>query len=184
MIKTCLGILCCAACALFIISCTTQSQQDSTTGSGIRSVALGDLPVDRCFVYIEGENYKDKSGGTLDYKDGAYGKKCLGMRWGEKLTDFVDYEINLESPIDSALLVIRVAIDNTRPQNYQILLNDRIAQFAEFQPTGGYGYKAEQWKCYSISLGEIAKGRHILKIRPSRRGGIVNIDCLALGKTE
>jgi hypothetical protein len=170
------------ACTLLILSCSTQKNDASGVGA-TKGVALGDLSVDRCFFYIEGENYKDKSGGDLDYKDAAYGKKCLGMRWGEKTTDFADYAVLLDSPIESAILVVRVAIDNPKPLQYEIVLDDKTIQSAIFGPTGGYGYTEKEWRCYTVPLGRVEKGSHILKLRPSKNGGIANIDSLALGKS-
>lgn len=181
MRKTCHGMVFCLAWALLMLSCTSKKNNESTAGS-TKLVALGDLTVERCLFYSEGEDFKDKSGGTLDYKDGAYGKKCLGMRWGEKLSDYVAYDVSLESAIESAVLVVRVAIDGSSSQSYEIMLDDKTVQSAVFGPTGGYGYTDNEWRCYSVSLGKIEKGRHTLKLRPYKQGGIVNIDCLALGK--
>jgi hypothetical protein len=181
MKKNSYGIACCLVCALLMLSCSSKQQNGSAAGSA-KGVALGDLTVERCFFYSEGENFKDKSGGALDYKDGAYGKKCLGMRWGEKLSDFVAYDMSLEGAIDSAILVVRVAIDGSNAQSYEIVLDDKTVQTAAFSPTGGYGYTDKEWRCYTVSLGKIEKGAHTLKIRPYKQGGIVNIDCLALGK--
>jgi hypothetical protein len=181
MRKNLCSIACCLACSLLILSCSSLKNESPGVGA-TKGVALGDLSVDRCLFYSEGENYKDKSGGDMDYKDGAYGKKCLGMRWGEKPTDFVDYEVFLESPIESAILVVRAAIDNPKPLQYEIILDNKTIQSAEFAPTGGYGYTEKEWRCNTVSLGRVEKGRHILKLRPSKNGGIVNIDSLALGK--
>jgi hypothetical protein len=164
-----------------MLACSSRQANESAAGS-TKGIALGDLTVERCFFYNEGENFKDKSGGELDYKDGAYGKKCLGMRWGEKLSDFVTYEVSLEDAIESAILVVRVAIDGSNAQSYEIILDDKPIQSALFGPTGGYGYTDKEWRCYSVSLGKIEKGQHTLKMRPFKQGGIVNIDCLALGK--
>ena len=182
MRKIWLGAICCVAGAVALISCSARLQDRDVAGD--EGIALGELTVDRCYLYIEAENYREKSGGDLDYKDGAHGKKCLGMRWGEKQSDYVIYDVNLESTLESALLVMRVAIDSRNPQTYEILLDDEILQAAKLDPTGGYGYTEKEWRCYSIPLGPITHGRHVLKIRPSERGGIVNVDCLALGKAR
>jgi hypothetical protein len=181
MKKNCYGVVCCLVCALLLLSCSSRQHGAPATGS-TKGVALGDLTVERCLFYSEAENFKDKSGGDLDYKDGAYGKKCLGMRWGENLSDFVAYDVSLESAIESSILVVRVAIDGANTQSYEIALDDKTIQSAEFGATGGYGYTDKEWRCYSVSLGKIEKGRHTLKIRPHKQGNIVNIDCLALGK--
>ncbi|MDM7995332.1 MAG: hypothetical protein QUT30_06570 [Acidobacteriota bacterium] len=177
------GVAGCILSALFMVSCSTQSN-NASSDAGKKAIALGDLPVERCLFYIEGEDFEDKSGGALDYKEAAYGKKCLGMRWGEKQTDFAEYILNLENPIESALLVVRVAIEDSKPLRYDILLNDRVVQSTDWGPTGGYGYTEKEWKCYSIPMGRMEKGKSSLKIRPSRQGGIVNIDCLAVGSAN
>ena len=173
----------CTLSAFLMVSCSTQSR-NSSSGAGKKAIALGDLPVDRCHLYIEGEDFVDKSGGALDYKEAAYGKKCLGMRWGEKQTDFAEYVLNLENPIESALLVVRVAIEDSKPLTYDVLLDDKVVQSAALGPTGGYGYTEKEWRCYSIPMGRIEKGQSSLKIRPARNGGIVNIDCLAIGSAN
>jgi len=173
----------CILSALFMVSCSNQSS-NSSSDDGKKAIALGDLPVQRCFLYIEGEDFQAKSGGALDYKEAAYGKKCLGMRWGEKQTDFVDYTLNLQNPIETALLVARVAIEDSKPLRYEIALNDRVVYSAEWEPTGGYGYTENEWRCYSVPIGRIEKGKSSLKIRPARNGGIVNIDCIAIGSAN
>lgn len=145
-------------------------------------IALGELPVDRCFFYVEGEDFGSKSGGDPDHKDGAFGRKCLGNRWGERQTDYVVYKVISEAPVEAALLVIRAAFESRLPQTYQFLIDDRIVQDIELNPTGGYGHTEKEWVCYSVPLGPIDKGPHSLTIRPSRRGGIINIDCIAIGK--
>lgn len=149
----------------------------------MKGVALGELTVDRCLFYIEGENFRDKSGGDLDSKEGAYGKQCLGMRWGEKATDFVTYDINLDDTEEPALMVIRAAFDNPFPQSYDISLDDKVVHNTSLKPTGGYGYTEKEWNCFSIPLGRIEKGHHSLTLRPSKQhGGILNIDCIAIGR--
>ena len=90
--------------------------------------------------------------------------------------------LTLENPTESVLLVIRAAFNSRIPQTYEVLLDDRIVQDAELKPTGGYGYTEKEWDCFSIPLGRIEKGPHTLTLRPSKHGGIINIDCIALGK--
>jgi hypothetical protein len=170
----------CALSALLLLSCSSP-KPDSSPG-GEEPVALGEITVDRCLLYMEGEDFKEKAGGDLDLKEAASGKRCLGMRWGEKLTDFVTYRFVFENPSESTVLVIRAAFDNPFPQSYKILVDGQMVQTAILEPTGGYGYTEKEWKCFSISLGRIAKGPHTLTIRPSKVGQILNIDCLALGK--
>ncbi len=171
----------CMLSIVLVLACACKSQNSSRSRS-TKGVALGELTVDRCLSYIEGEDFSEKSGGDLDFKEAAFGKKCLGNRWGEKPTDYVTYNLSFESPVESALMVIRAAFDSQIPQTYQILLDDRVVQDAELIPTGGYGYFEKEWTCYSIPLGKIDKGPHTLTIQPSKRGGIINIDCLAVGK--
>jgi hypothetical protein len=180
----CFGIILCVASAPLILSCTPVKQNTSMDGDKRPDVAVGGLPIDRCFFYIEGEAYKDKSGGDLDYKSGAFRNKCLGMRWGQKKTDFVTYDVNVEAPSPSTIMVLRAAFENQVTQSYEILLDNREAAQAVFSPTGGYGYIAKEWKWFSIALGQIDKGPHTLTIKPSRSGEIINIDCFALGWAE
>jgi hypothetical protein len=177
------GAICCVLSALIILSCSSQQEDSSSNGGGTKGVALGELTVDRCLFYIEGENFTKKSGGGPDFKGGAFGKKCLGDRWGEKPTDYVTYDINnYEETTESSLLVIRAAFENSNRQTYEVVLDDKTVKYTTLEPTGGYGYTEKEWNCFSIPLGRIEKGRHSLTIRPSGKSGIVNIDCLALGK--
>jgi hypothetical protein len=177
-----LGALSCILGALLILSCSSQRSSPSPNSGSAKSIALGDLTVDRCLIYIEGENFREKSGGDLDLKGGAYGKKCLGMRWGEKPTDFVSYDMNWEDTTESTLAVIRAAFEGANPQIYGIILDNKHLRYAALKPTGGYGYTEMEWNCFSIPLGRVEKGRHTLTIRSTERGGIINIDCIALGK--
>jgi len=177
------SVIVCLLSATLVISCSFKKTDSSNVDTG-KSIALGEITVDRCLFYTEGEDFKEKSGGDLDQKEAASKGKCLGIMWGGTPTDFVTYEINMEDSSESTIMVIRAAIQNPSPQSYNILIDDKVVQTATLVSTGGYGHTERQWRCFSIELGPIAKGSHTLTIRPSGNSGIVNIDCIALGRSE
>jgi hypothetical protein len=176
--------LCIAAsfvCAVFVLSCSTISEKPAPSW---QPTALGEITADHCIYYSEGEDFKEKSGGSVDLKPAASKGKCLGDRWGEKPTDYVTYGIELSEASESTLLVVRAAIEGTLPETFDVLLDGNVVRTATLSPTGGYGYTEKEWKCFSMPLGRVAKGAHNLTIKPAGNGFIVNIDCFALGKAS
>jgi hypothetical protein len=170
----------CIACSLLVFSC---SSDRSAPGRTWQPTALGDISADRCLYYAEAEDFKDKAGGDIDLKNGASKQKCLGMRWGQNPTDFASYPFELDDASSSTLLVLRVAFEGDKPQSYDVLIDGTAIRTATVEPTGGFGYSEKEWKCYSVPLGQVTKGPHTLTIKPSRAWQVINIDCLALGKT-
>ncbi len=171
-----------AISGLLIAGCSSRSSRPTSSSGSV--YALGDISEDRSLFFTEGEDFKDKSGGDFDLKDGASKGKCLGSRWGEGVTDYVTYAFDLKQPSESTLLVLRAALDGTIPQFYDVLIDGNAVSKAEIDPTGGYGYIDRQWKCFSVPLGHVAQGPHTLTLKPIRAGEIVNIDCLAIGKAR
>jgi hypothetical protein len=171
-----------ALCLLSVICCSSHFDKPTST-NGV-AYALGEISEDRSLYFTEAENYKEKSGGDLDFKGGASKGQCLGMRWGAKPTDFVTYDMDLKEAPESALLVLRVAFEGTIPQIYDVILDGTSVCKIELRPTGGYGYVEKEWKCYSAPIGRISEGRHNILIKPMREGEIVNIDCLVIGRAR
>jgi hypothetical protein len=169
----------CISCSAFILSCSRAPEKPLPQW---QPTALGEISADRCIFYSEAEDFREKSGGDIDFKAGASKGKCLGERWGEKPTDYAKYSIELGDTSEATLLVLRAAIEGTLPQSYDVYIDGNIVRTATLSPTGGYGYTESEWKCFSIPLGRVTKGAHDLTIKPAKGGLIVNIDCFALGK--
>ena len=172
-----------AAIVLLLIAACSHHYDRPTSVNGA-AYALGEVSEDRSLFFTEAENYREKSGGELDFKGGASKGQCLGMRWGAKATDFASYGFELKEASDSALLVLRTATEGVLPQIYDVLLDGISAGKIELRPTGGYGYTDKEWQCFSTRLGRIASGPHTLTIKPLRDEAIVNLDCLVIGNAR
>lgn len=179
--STILGPAAWVLCAA-LIPCCSPRYEKPTSSSG-SAIALGEITEDRSIYFAEGEDFKERAGGDIDLKGAASNGKCLGTRWGDHVTDFVAYAIDLKETSATTLLVIRAAFEGTQPQFYDVLIDGGTVRRTGLNPTGGYGYVDKEWKCFSIPLGRIEKGPHTLTIRPIKSGQIINIDCFALGKS-
>jgi len=145
-----------------------------------RCASANEMCIDHCLFYKEAEEFDDKSGGAIDFKEGASQGKALGMFWGRDASDFVSYKFHLGKDMDLAVLVLRVAFEGANPQTYHILLDGGLVQIAVFDPTKGWGYTSNQWKLVFVHLGRITQGAHSLMIRPRESSSTINIDFVAL----
>jgi len=129
------------------------------------------------FYYIrEGEDFDDKSGGSLDSKNGASNKKALGSFWGRQLEHFVSYRFTLPRNIADAHLYLRYAFEDINPHEYYLLLDGNFIDTFTMPATRGYGYTAEEWQTFELRLGDLAKGIHELKLKPAKQHQLLNLD--------
>jgi 4-amino-4-deoxy-L-arabinose transferase-like glycosyltransferase len=139
---------------------------------------------DAGFSYMhEGEDFDRKSGGDLDAKEAASGKKALGNFWGRRPEDFVTYKFTLSTNLADARLSIRYAFEDKAPHAYFLLLDGNYIDTVTLPPTPGYGYTADQWKTFEVKLGPMEIGGHELKIVPAGPHQILNLDFWSLSDT-
>jgi 4-amino-4-deoxy-L-arabinose transferase-like glycosyltransferase len=132
-----------------------------------------------CYSH-EAEDFDAKSGGSLDSKDGASGRKALGNYWGLHQEDFVAYKFDLPRGIAETHLYLRYAFDDANPHQYYLFLDGNYFSVITLPPTNGYGYTADQWKTLQTPLGDLTAGTHELKIRPAGNNRVANLDYWSL----
>jgi hypothetical protein len=180
----------CISCSLIFLACSSAPEKPASPAGTPEPVAkwqptaLGEISADRCIYFGEAEEFTEKAGGDIDLKGGASKGKCLGSRWGERLSDYAAYSFELAQPSESTVLVLKTAFDGTKPNPYEVLVDGTAVKAFEIGPSGGFGYSESEWKTTSVALDSIAQGRHTLTLKPGRAGAIINIDCYALGKTK
>lgn len=137
------------------------------------------------FSYLrEGEDFDEKSGGDLDAKEAASGRKALGNFWGRRPEDFVAYKFTLSTDLADARLSIRYAFEDKAPHEYFLFLDGNYIDTFTLPPTPGYGYTADQWKMFEIKLGSMEAGGHELKIVPAGPHQVLNLDYWSLSETR
>lgn len=139
------------------------------------------------WFWHEGEHYVRQSGSSgAESRKAASGGLCLGGGWGAKSSDYVEYEI--ETPTDMTLYMhIRYAKESGEAL-YDLTLDGKLvgerSPSLTFQPTGGNGDKAEDWKFISIPLGNIKGGRHLIRIQSKYSENQVLIDGFFVGDAD
>jgi hypothetical protein len=132
------------------------------------------------YYYREMEDWDDKSGGALDYKDAASHEQALGQFWGNKRSDFAAYRLALPVRIPTAYLTVRYAFEADSAQHYHVFLDDNYVDTMALQATGGFGYTQDQWKLQHVRVGALETGVHELRLQPVMEGQTVNLDCFYL----
>jgi len=132
------------------------------------------------YVWHEGEAFLSRSGsGAADFKIAASNGQCLGMNWGDRRGDFVEYEVDLPSDLPQAALYLRYAREGRWAAELDVYASGVLigsSPSIRLKPTGGWGYKADEWTYQKLSLGSMEAGKYGIKLVSLVDDGGVNID--------
>lgn len=131
-------------------------------------------------IWHEGEAFLSQSGSSAaDFKPAASNSQCLGMSWGNRRGDFAEYEVNLPFNLPQAVLYLRYAREGRWPAELDVYASGkRIGSSPSIvlKPTGGWGYKADEWAYQKLPLGSMEAGKYRIKFVSVVDDGGVNID--------
>ncbi len=131
-------------------------------------------------VWHEGEAFLSQSGSSAaDYKAAASGGQCLGMGWGSRRGDFVEYEVDLPFSLPRAVLYLRYAREGRWAAEVDVYASGKLIGTTPslfLKPTGGWGYEADEWAYKKLLLGSMEAGRYRIKFVSLIDDGGVNID--------
>jgi hypothetical protein len=131
-------------------------------------------------IWNEGEAFLSQSGsGTIDFKVPASNGQCLGMGWGNRRGNFVEYELDLPFSLPRAALYLRYAREGRWAAELDVYASGKLVGSSPsmvLKPTGGWGYKAGEWKYQKLLLGSMEAGKYRMKFVSLVDFGEVNID--------
>jgi hypothetical protein len=149
-----------------------------------RSVALYKFSFEalppKNYVWQEGEKFFSQTGsGAGDFKSAASSGQCLGMGWGGRKGDSVEYQVPIPQDLPSAVLFLRYAREGQTDAALDVYLDEQslgTSPSVSLAPTGGWGYEADEWVYQELPLGAVEEGEHKVKFISQMDGGAVNID--------
>ncbi|GEM_PF-749329 len=132
------------------------------------------------YLWQEGETFVSQAGSEAkDFKTPASNGQCLGMGWGDRDGDFVEYVVAVPGDMPSAVLFIRYAHEGQTDAALNVYLDGHLvgtSPSVSLAPTGGWGYEAEEWAYQELPLGTVEQGEHRVKFISQVNGGGVNVD--------
>jgi hypothetical protein len=128
------------------------------------------------FYFREGEEYDDCSTQGVDFKPTASRKHTLGNYWGKSASDCAVYRWRTTREINDATLGIRYSSEATDRVRIDVLLDGSRAGTLEMDPTGGFGFKATDWRMAKLQLGIVGSGEHELHLQALEANRPVNFD--------
>jgi len=132
------------------------------------------------YVWQEGEAFLSQSGSNAaDFKIAASNDQCLGMGWGSRRGDVVEYEVGLPFSLPQAVLYLRYAREGRWAAELDVYASGKLIGSSPsmvLKPTGGWGYTAGEWKYQKLLLGSMEAGQYRIKLVSLIDDGVVNID--------
>jgi len=132
------------------------------------------------YIWHEGEVFLAQSGSSIaDFKAPASNGQCLGMGWGSRRGDFVEYEVELPFNLPVAVLYLRYAREGRWAAELDVYASGKLIGSSPsmvLKPTGGWGYKTNEWAYQKLLLGSMEAGRYRVKFVSLVDDGGVNID--------
>lgn len=128
------------------------------------------------FYFREGEEYDDCSTEGIDFKPTASRRHTLGNYWGKSASDYAVYRWRTTGEISDATLGIRYSSEVTGRVRIDVLLDGRRTGTLEMDPTGGFGFKASDWRTAKLQLGNVGPGEHQLRFQALEADRPVNFD--------
>ena len=132
------------------------------------------------YVWQEGEAFLAQSGSSgADLKAAASNGQCLGMKWGSRRGGYVEYEVNLPLRLPRAFLYLRYARVGRWAVELDVYASGKLVGTSpsmRLNPTGGWGYKANEWAYHKLPLGSMEAGKYTIKLVSLLDDGEVNID--------
>ncbi|MDR3109997.1 MAG: hypothetical protein LBU65_09995, partial [Planctomycetaceae bacterium] len=89
--------------------------------------------------------------------------------------NFVRYEISVPQKWDDAWFVLRYAREMKSNAKLRLSVDERQHDL-NLSVTSGWGFTARDWKYESVHLGELANGKHSLRLESLENGSNVNLD--------
>ena len=135
-------------------------------------------------IRIEAEDYATQKGSTAARYQmaGASGDFIVDNDWGGRATDFLTYRVELPAHLPQVHVALRYA--RAMPDDSVVRLeldgNAKHAVTVRLPNTGGWGFKADEWRLARAVLPAADKGRHTLTIRSTRDRNNVNLDRLVI----
>jgi hypothetical protein len=132
------------------------------------------------YFWHEGEAFLSQSGSSAtDFKGAASSNQCLGMGWGGRRGDFVEYEVDLPLSLPRAALYLRYAREGRWAAELDVYVSGKLIGTSPsmvLKPTGGWGYTAGEWKYQKLPLGSMEAGKYRIRFVSLVDDGGVNID--------
>jgi hypothetical protein len=133
------------------------------------------------YVWLEGESFVSQSGSNIitDHKPLASNGQCLGAGWGGREGDFAEYEVDLPFNLPLAVLYLRYAREGESAAVFDVYASGKLIGASPsmlLKPTGGWGYKADEWAYQKLPLGSMEAGKYSIKFVSLVDFGEVNID--------
>ena len=139
---------------------------------------------DPLVLWVEGEACSRGAGPTgPDYKVAVAGAAVRGLNWGAEPGHFAEYVFDLTDRVERPTLVVRYLRARSGPSFFDLLLDgQRLGQSPSltFTPTPGWGDSPSDYGLASLTLPDLAPGRHTLRFVSLRAAGNTHIDCWAL----
>ncbi len=136
------------------------------------------------FYFREAERYDSHSGGKVDFKTAASNMYALGDYWGQNASDSVIYRFHADKDVHEMRLAIRYASEAHGLLRYGVELDRNRVGTLELEPTGGFGFKAQDWRIGTIKLGEVTSGRHELRIHALEASHPVDLDFFYMAESD
>ncbi|GEM_PF-811459 len=121
-------------------------------------------------LVLEAEKPAHQKGSTgQDKKAGASGGEVLGRDFGSKAGDYAEYELNVERALEPAYVSIRYARQFAGAGRFEVAVDGTPVGFLEYQQTGGWGDRADQFRVAVLKLPRLDAGKHTLRLTVAGR---------------
>jgi len=130
-------------------------------------------------LWAEGEEWSAQRGSVgPDRPPFASRGACLGSNWGGDRGDYVLFRFRLRQPISDARLLLRYARRHPGEALFSVTLDGRVVEdHAAFKSTGGWGHlSGDEWAYRTFRLGNLAAGRHQLRLTSLADKNNTNLD--------
>ena len=130
--------------------------------------------------WIEGEAPRIQRGSSGDdEKAPASGGRVLGQGFGGAAEDYAVWLIDVQEPVEKAVLSIRYARAGASDAAFKIQIGDgRRVEQVTFPGTGGWGANPGEFGVADVALGAVGKGPLRIRAVAAAAGSNVNIDTL------
>lgn len=121
-------------------------------------------------LVLEAEKPTRQQGSTgQDKKASASGGEVLGHDFGSKVGDYVEFEVVMARALEPAYVSIRYAREFDGNGRFEVSLDGKSVGFLDYQKTGGWGDRPEQFRIAMIKIPRMDAGNHTLRLTVAGR---------------
>lgn len=116
-------------------------------------------------IELEAERPAKQQGSTgEDKKASASGGQVLGHDFGTKTGHFAEYSVTVGQAVEPAYIGVRYAREMAGRGRLRVEVDNAPVGFLEYEQTGGWGDKPEQFRTAFVKVPRLTAGTHTLRL--------------------